>query len=197
MAKSLDLSGEWEVALINLSYPHNWLDFDKPIQYLIMSRSTSNPILLQANTKEAHPSLAGRSQLDNWRVTRSSTIEAGNYTIRELMDNIILELLAAFPTSSIALGFNFNKQRVDLTSSVKFAFVCFAECSILQIMGFGKQSRIGSFTTDHKSGYDLIMFNENERMEALLPPLIKQITSMWIYTDIIELSAVGDIQTKF
>ena len=24
LAKSLDLSGEWEVALINLSYPHNW-----------------------------------------------------------------------------------------------------------------------------------------------------------------------------
>ena len=65
LAKSLDLFGEWEVALINLSYPHNWLVFDKPIQYLIMSPSTSNPILLKANTKEAHLSLAGRSQLDN------------------------------------------------------------------------------------------------------------------------------------
>ena len=115
LAKSLDLSGEWKVALINLSYPHNRLVFDKPIQYLIMSPSTSNPILLKANSKDAQLSLAGRSQLDNWRVTRSSTIEAGNYTIRELIDNIKLELVAAFPTSSIALGFNFNKQRVDIT----------------------------------------------------------------------------------
>ena len=65
LAKSLDLSGEWEVALINLSYPHNWLVFEKPIQYLIISPSTSNPILLKENTKEAHLSLAGRSQLDN------------------------------------------------------------------------------------------------------------------------------------
>ena len=96
-----------------------------------MSPSTSNPILLKANTKEAHLSIAGRSQLDNWRVTRSSTIKAGNYTIRELIDNIKLELFAALPTSSITLGFNFNKQRVDLTSSVVFAYVCFAECSIL------------------------------------------------------------------
>ena len=65
LTKSLDLSGEWEVALINLSYPHNWLVFDKPIQYLYMTPSTSNPILLKANTKEAHLYLAGRSQLDN------------------------------------------------------------------------------------------------------------------------------------
>ena len=144
-----------------------------------MSPSTSNSILLNTNSKEAHLYLAVRSQLDNWKVTRSSTIEAGNYTIRELIDNIKLELLAAFPTSLIELGFNFNKQRLDLTLSVKFAFVCFAECSILQIMGFGKQSRLGSFTTDHKFGYDLIMFDENELVDALLPPLIKRITSMW------------------
>ena len=75
LAKSLDFTDEWKVGLINLSYPHNWLVFDKPIQYLIMSPLTSNPIVLKANIKEAHLSLAGRSQLDNWRVTRSSTIE--------------------------------------------------------------------------------------------------------------------------
>ena len=65
LAKPLDLSGEWKVALINLSYIHNWLVFYKPMQYLIMLPSTPNPISLKANTKEAHLSLAGRSQLDN------------------------------------------------------------------------------------------------------------------------------------
>ena len=73
----------------------------------------------------------------------------------------------------------------------------FAECSILQIMKFKKKSRIGAFTTDHKFGYDLMVFNKNERVNALLPILIKRITSMWVYTDIIELSAVGDIQARF
>ena len=34
-------------------------------------------------------------------------------------------------------------------------------------------------------------------MDALLPPLIKQIISMWVYTDIIELLAVGDIKAPF
>ena len=95
LAKSLDLSGEWELALINLSYPHNLLVVDKPIKYF-MSPSTSNPILLKANIKEAHLSLAGRSTLDNWRVTRSLTIEAGNYTIRELIDNFNLNYSRRF-----------------------------------------------------------------------------------------------------
>ena len=129
-------------------------------------------------------------------VTRNSTIEMEKNTIRELIDNIKLQLLAAFPTSSIALGFNFNK-RVNLTSTVKFSFVCFAECSIFQIIGFWKQSRINSFITDNKFGNDLMVFIENERLDALLPLFIKRIISMWVYIDIIELSAVGDIQAPF
>ena len=64
-------------------------------------------------------------------------------------------------------------------------------------MELGKQSRIGSFTTDHKFGYNLMVFNKNERVDALLPPLIKRITSIWVYNDIIELLAVGDIQAPF
>ena len=64
-------------------------------------------------------------------------------------------------------------------------------------MGLGKHSRIGAFTTDHKFGYDLMVLNENERVDALLPPLIKRITRMWVYIDIIEHSAVGDIQEPF
>ena len=39
-----------------------------------------------------------------------------------------------------------------------------------------------------------MVLDENKRVDALLPPLIKQITSMWVYTDIIKHSVVGDIQ---
>ena len=51
LSKSLDFSEELDVALINLSYPHNWLVFDKPIQYLLMAPSTSNPILLKKHKR--------------------------------------------------------------------------------------------------------------------------------------------------
>ena len=42
-----------------------------------------------------------------------------------------------------------------------------------------------------------MVFNENERVDALLPPLVKRIISMCVYTDIIELSAFGDMQAPF
>ena len=42
-----------------------------------------------------------------------------------------------------------------------------------------------------------MVLDENERVDAFLPPWIKRYTSMWDYTDIIELSAVGDIQAPF
>ena len=61
-------------------------------------------------------------------------------------------------------------------------------------MEFIKQSRIGSFTTDHKFAYAFIMFDENKHLDAQLPPSINRITGMWVYSDIIELSAVGDTQ---
>ena len=51
-------------------------------------------------------------------------------------------------------------------------------------MGVKKQSRIASFTTDHKFGYILMVFNKNKGVDALLLLLIIQITSMWVYIDI-------------
>ena len=38
------------------------------------------------------------------------------------------------------------------------------------------------------------MFDENKHLDAQLPPSINRITGMWVYSDIIELSAVGDTQ---
>ena len=32
----MDLPGEWDVALINISYPHNWENLDKSYSYFIL-----------------------------------------------------------------------------------------------------------------------------------------------------------------
>ena len=42
LAKPLNLPGEWEVALIDLSYPHNWVNLDQPIYFAIMADPTQN-----------------------------------------------------------------------------------------------------------------------------------------------------------
>ena len=40
LAKPLELPGVWEVALIDFSYPHNWVNLDKPIYFSILTNPT-------------------------------------------------------------------------------------------------------------------------------------------------------------
>ena len=36
--KPLDLPGEWDVAIINISYSHNWANLDKSHQFFLLRR---------------------------------------------------------------------------------------------------------------------------------------------------------------
>ena len=36
LAKPLDLPEEWDVALINISYPHNWTNLEKSYKYFLL-----------------------------------------------------------------------------------------------------------------------------------------------------------------
>ena len=38
LAKPLNLPGEWDVALINISYPHNWTNLDRSYQLFLLRR---------------------------------------------------------------------------------------------------------------------------------------------------------------
>ena len=38
LAKSLDLPGEWDVALINISNPHNWPNLDMSYPFFLLRR---------------------------------------------------------------------------------------------------------------------------------------------------------------
>ena len=42
LAKPLDLAGEWEVALIDLSYPHNWMNLDKRLYIAVLTDPTKD-----------------------------------------------------------------------------------------------------------------------------------------------------------
>ena len=42
LTRPLDLPGEWEVALIDLSYPYNWINLDKPIYFAILIDPTQD-----------------------------------------------------------------------------------------------------------------------------------------------------------
>ena len=44
LAKQLDLLGEWDVALINITYSHNWTNLVKPYQFFIMQMHSAENV---------------------------------------------------------------------------------------------------------------------------------------------------------
>ena len=47
-----------------------------------------------------------------------------------------------------------------------------------------------------KRSVEFIIFNENKWTEAKLPPALKRITNMYVYSNIVELSPVGNSQVS-
>ena len=87
---------------------------------------------------------------------------------------------------------NLNQYRVELTSNVNFAIACYAETSVLQLLGLGSQSTVREIPG--KRSVEFIIFNENRWTLEKLPPSLKRITNMFVYSDIVELSPVGNSQ---
>ena len=80
---------------------------------------------------------------------------------------------------------------MEIKPNVTFAIGCYAENSILKLLGFGSQSTI---IRDNAREAEYLIFTENEYIQAKLPPLLKHTSNMHVYTDIAELSAVGNSQ---
>ena len=79
--------------------------------------------------------------------------------------------------------------RVEINPNVNFAIACYAESSVLKLLGFSSQSTV--IETPQKRAVEYIIFNANMYVQAKLTPSIKKIPNMYVYSDIVELSPVG------
>ena len=52
---------------------------------------------------------------------------------------------------------NLNQYRVEFTLNVNFAIACYAETSVLQLIGFGSQSSVREIPG--KRSFEFIIFN--------------------------------------
>ena len=89
---------------------------------------------------------------------------------------------------------NLNQYCVECFSTVNVAITCYADTSVLQLLGFGSQSRVKKILG--KRSVEFNIFNENKWTEAKPPPALKRITNMYVYSDIFELSPVGNSQVQ-
>ena len=89
LAKPLDLPGEWEVALIDLAYPHNWVNLDKSLYMAFLTNPTDNPMtdmLLDSDTapekQNLYRPIASPGGLTRMWVRRYFHFRPGNYTVK-------------------------------------------------------------------------------------------------------------------
>ena len=94
-----------------------------------------------------------------------------------------------FTNKTINLSMDPYQYRVEINN---FAIACYAERSILKLLVFGQQSTV--IETPQKRAVEYMVFNSNIYVQAKLPPAIHRISNMYVYSDIVELSLVGNSQ---
>ena len=97
-----------------------------------------------------------------------------------------------FTNKTINLRMDLYQYRVEINPNVNFAIACYAERSILKLLGFGSQSTV--IETSQKRAVESMVFNANMYVQAKLPPSIQRISNMYVYSDIVELSPVSNSQ---
>ena len=96
LAKPLDLLGEWDVALINISYPHNWTNLDKSYQFFLLrwqldtEDEPSNFVPdAEKDQKDLYDVLTKVNVfIKTWEVKCGVKIPWGNYDISKILELI-------------------------------------------------------------------------------------------------------------
>ena len=76
-------------------------------------------------------------KLQNWKVADSYIIRRGNYDIEKIIELITNSLNKIYTNKTIGLKIDLTEYRVKINLNVPIAFACYAENSVLQLLGFG------------------------------------------------------------
>ena len=93
LAKPLNLPGEWNVALINISNSHNWTNLDKSYQVFLLRQPIEGVNFEFAPENEKDPTdlydrISKQAQFRGWVVDRAPQIPRGNYDISKILELI-------------------------------------------------------------------------------------------------------------
>ena len=178
LAKPLDLPGEWDVALINISYPHNWTNLVKPYQFFIMrmrSAENANDVKFAPDPtndeQDLFAAVTKPGELQNWEVADSYTIRRGNYDIETIIELITNSFNKIYVNKTIGLKINLNEYRVKIYANVPVAIACYAGNSVLQLLGFGSQST--QLKIQGKRYVEFMIIFQYRTIQANLPPSLK------------------------
>ena len=168
LAKPLDLPGESDVALINISYPHNWTNLDKSYPFFSFKTTIDTDDELSnfvSDTEKDQQDLYNiitkvNVFIKTWEVERGAQIPRGNYDISKILELIVSQFHMVFSNKTINLRMDPYQYRVEINFYVTFAIPCYAKHSILKLLGFGSQSTVIK-TTPQKRAVEYMVFGAN------------------------------------
>ena len=207
LASPLELEGDWKVAVMSLSYPHNWKNLDKPYTIaLLVPPQTNVPELtlfereeadLVASLKTVWPAAVPGGEPPTpsntpLHLRRIMQLQAGHYDVETILKTIRAELKDIY--SQFTGEFTFNKvtQTVEVRSNCRIMMACYTDNSIFQILGLGKSRQ--KLRLPGKRETEYLSLASTVYYESIAVPALKRITNMFIYSDIVELTATGDTQ---
>ena len=125
-----------------------------------------------------------------WEVDRGAQISQGNYDISKILKLIESQFHMVFRNKTINLRIDPYQYRVEINPNVTIAIACYAEHSILKLIGFKSQSTV--IETPQKRAVEYMVFGANMYVQEKLHPSIQRISNMYVYSDIVKLSLVGN-----
>ena len=118
-----------------------------------------------------------------WEVDRGAQIPRGNYDISKILELLESQFHIVFSNKSINLRMDPYQYRVAINPNVTFKIACYAEHSILKLIGFKSQSTV--IETPQKRAVEYMVFGANMYVQAKLLPSIQKISNMYVYLDIV------------
>ena len=196
----LDLPGNWEVALIDIAYPHNWTNLDKAYDLLLLTELGANEqhkaIPWGLTTTDLEETLRNMQALPRYQARCYICFDPGNYKPEDIVKTIEDKFQAPMITEKYQIEFNEQTRKVSVNTMQRFAIACYSDLSILQLLGFSKQTTTFEITkpgAKHKQ-LEYMVFETDRWCTAKMSPSLKRISNMFVYTDIIDFSIVGDTQ---
>lgn len=217
LATPLELHGEWEVGIMDISYPHNWSNIERKYHMAVLTvfdgeDEEDQMYHVKANV-ETEALLDGIMNLESFAVTEHDSqskimkfyarnvfsIIPGQYDTTSLCDQIETEIKRVrYGLNHVSVTYSKERGKVNIASLRRTAILaCYKENSLLRLLGFNKelQTITGGDNKHNEHPFkeiDYLVLKVATSTEANFPPLIKPITNIFVYTDVSAYVLVGD-----
>jgi hypothetical protein len=209
LAKPLNLGPGWEVALIDVTFPHTWINLTKKYFVLICGLYTAaEAAAINDTTADEITNLFSRNIMALMAVNSLTlpenttliteklfTIPMAEYDIKSLLE-FMQENVRAIKNGleNIMFRYDYDKKRISVSGQTRtFYIFTYTRDSILDLLGFGSQS---SNSSEHKpeTSISWLKFDTKMEKEAAGACNLKPIKSIYCYTNITEFVMVGNTQ---